>query len=81
MAIADCLSELRRVKKQVDKHKTTEMARFLTNYAIIRASGTIEQSYKTIVADKLTRNVKIHKKLHFLLRTISVIVLQPQTTR
>lgn len=61
--IAECLSELRRVKKAVDGNKTNEMARFLTNYAIIRASGTIEQSYKTLVADKLTRNSKINKKI------------------
>ena len=50
--IADCSEELKDIQKIVVELSTFDpTVRFLTNYSIVKSCGTIEQSFKTIVAD------------------------------
>lgn len=53
-AIQDCLSELEQLSVLLDAvEHTSKMGKYLTRYALIKACGTIEYSYKTLVADAL----------------------------
>jgi hypothetical protein len=48
----DCSSELDHLKTLVDEHgPASAIVPFLNKYAVIRACGSIEQSFKTIIAD------------------------------
>lgn len=53
--IDKCLEELQRIYHLVEGHGgTSPIVPFLTNYAIVRACGTIEFSFKTIISDSLS---------------------------
>ena len=47
--LIDCCSDLQKIKKEMNRNKLSPANRFLTDYAIIRASGTIEISLKQII--------------------------------
>ena len=50
--IADCKIELNGIRGIINQTNPFDaIIPFLTNYAIIKACGTIEQSFKTIIAD------------------------------
>jgi hypothetical protein len=54
-----CATELDHVKALVTAHGvTSSISPYLTKYAIIRASGVIEQSFKTIIADYCSHRSK-----------------------
>ena len=54
-SIDKCLEELQRIYHLVEGHGgTSPIVPFLTNYAIVRACGTIEYSFKTILSDSLS---------------------------
>lgn len=49
--IQDCNDELDKIGHLVIGLGTSPVVNYLIKYAVIRACGTIEQSYKTIIAD------------------------------
>lgn len=50
--INDCLNELNDIKNIIDKiGQFDNKVPYLTKYSIIKCCGTIEQSFKTIIAD------------------------------
>lgn len=51
ISIDDCISELQRIYHLIEGLGTTPVVPFLTNYSIIKACGTIELSFKTIISD------------------------------
>jgi transcriptional regulator with XRE-family HTH domain len=52
--IRECAIDLFRVKKLIAADSTSIAVQYLTHYSIIRACGTLEVCYKTIIADKGT---------------------------
>lgn len=61
--IDECLSEFTRIERLIDVLTGTNPAvPFLTKYAIIKACGTIEQSFKIIIYDFTCMNQSIHVK-------------------
>lgn len=51
-AINDCKDELRKINTQITTLGSTHsISGFLTKYSLIRICGTLELSYKTIIAD------------------------------
>lgn len=57
--IRNCDDELDDISKLLEKIDAVDKERmYLTNYALIKASGTIEFVYRSIVADSF------HEKLH-----------------
>jgi hypothetical protein len=51
-SLNDCQAELQSVKDSLDALGSTHVVvPFLTKYAVIRACGTIEQSFKSVIAD------------------------------
>lgn len=55
-AIKDCLNELNRIERIINEEgATSPICSYLTKYALIRTCGTIEVSYKTIIADYYER--------------------------
>ncbi|HHW7508032.1 TPA: HEPN domain-containing protein [Mannheimia haemolytica] len=52
----DVLLELNGIKVEINKNKLSNTARFLTQYAVIRASGRIEYSFKEILCEKLKKD-------------------------
>lgn len=54
-SIDKCLNELNRIYHVVEGlGGTSPIVPFLTNYAIVRACGTIEFSFKTIISDSIS---------------------------
>jgi len=55
----DCSAELARVKTLIESLGiASNIAPYLTKYSIIRACGTIEQAFKSIIADFCSRRSK-----------------------
>lgn len=55
----DCSTELSHVKSLVDGLGiTSSIVPYLTKYALIKASGSIEQAFKTVIADFCSRRSK-----------------------
>lgn len=55
--LTECESELADIKALISKAGPFDVSiPYLTNYALIKVSGTIEQSFKTIIADKCENN-------------------------
>lgn len=52
--IQECAIDLLRVKKLIASDSTSSAVQYLTHYSVIRACGTLEVCYKTIIADKGT---------------------------
>lgn len=52
-SIDKCLEELQRIYHLVEGHGTSPIVPFLTNYSVVRACGTIEFCFKTIISDFL----------------------------
>src|SRR6185436_4080195 len=60
----DCTAELTQVELLINTlGATTRIAPYLTMYSLIRACGTIEQAFKSIVADCCSRRGKKQIKL------------------
>ena len=53
----DCNDELSELKERIDKDQLDSMVKFLQRYAIIKACGTIEAVFKSILADKVEQGV------------------------
>lgn len=51
-----CHEELQRIYHLVEGHGTSPIVPFLTNYSVVRACGTIEFCFKTIISDSLSGN-------------------------
>ena len=51
-----CSCELQAIEKRINKNKLDQMVKYLQNYAVIRACGTIENVVKNIIADSVTVN-------------------------
>jgi hypothetical protein len=73
--IADCNTELNDIKgimKKISPFDNT--IPYLTNYAIIKACGTIEQSFKTIIADYCQKgqNAQVTNYIHNTFRESSL---------
>lgn len=50
--VAECQTELESIKALIEEYGSfSSVVPFLTNYSVIKACGTIEQSFKTIIAD------------------------------
>lgn len=59
----ECLNEFDRIDRLIEVLTSTNPAvPFLTKYAIIKACGTIEQSFKTIIYDYACRDQSLHVK-------------------
>lgn len=54
--INDCNTELDRISNLVKGLGTAELSEYVKKYAVIRATGCIEFSFKKIVADKVDEN-------------------------
>lgn len=52
--INDCKIELVNIKRWIDKNKLHSNCRFLISYAVIKACGTTEVIFKSIIFDHLT---------------------------
>ena len=52
--IDKCLEELQRIYHLVEGHGTSPIVPYLTNYSVVRACGTIEFCFKTIISDSLS---------------------------
>jgi hypothetical protein len=52
--IDKCLEELQRIYHLVEGHGTSPIVHYLTNYSVVRACGSIEFCFKTIVSDSLS---------------------------
>jgi hypothetical protein len=53
-SINNCLEELNRIYHLIEGHGASPIVPFLTNYAIVRACGTIEFCFKTVISDSLS---------------------------
>ena len=53
-SIDKCLEELQRIYHLIEGHGTSSIVPFLTNYSIVRACGTIEFCFKTVISDSLS---------------------------
>jgi RiboL-PSP-HEPN len=49
-----CVAELQRIYHLIEGHGTSPIVPFLTNYSIVRACGTIEFCFKTVISDSLS---------------------------
>ncbi len=50
--IDNCKDELKRIFHLIEGHgRTSNIVPFLTNYAIVKSCGTVENCFKTIIAD------------------------------
>lgn len=55
--IAECTSELADIESKIDKLQPLEKTRvYFTNYALMKACGTVEFVYRSIVADFFDRS-------------------------
>lgn len=72
--INDCSSELEDIKVRIQKLKLDKAKDYLTKYALIKASGTIEFVYRSIIADYFeTFNIpQINHYLEITVRTGSL---------
>jgi hypothetical protein len=52
--IDKCLEELQRIYHLVEGHGTSQIVHYLTNYSVVRACGSIEFCFKTIISDSLS---------------------------
>lgn len=52
----DCYRELQAIEERINKNKLDQMVKYLQNYAVIRACGTIESVVKNLIADRVTAN-------------------------
>ena len=52
--IDKCHEELERIYHLIRGHGTSPIVPFLTNYSIVKACGTIEFCFKTIISDSLS---------------------------
>lgn len=51
-SVDDCRTEMLKLRKLIDKEgKMSPITNYLTKYAAIRCCGTLEQAYKSIIAD------------------------------
>ena len=73
-SINKCLEELQRIYHLVEGHGgTSPIVPFLTNYAIVRACGTIEFSFKTILSDSLSgHSTQIANYIDYTIRNSSM---------
>lgn len=55
--IQDVSSELIKIKQWINDNRFDSKVSYLNSYAVIRASGSLEQILKTIIYSKLTENV------------------------
>lgn len=56
LRVKQCREELDEVRDAIDRAgPASTVAPFLTNYAVVRACGTIEASFKAVVADVCSR--------------------------
>ena len=53
----DCKDELNELKTRINRDQLDSMVKFLQRYAIIKACGTIEATFKDIFADKIEQGV------------------------
>lgn len=60
------LSELNSIKKIINKDQFSSANPYLVNYSIVRSSGSLEQSYKTLIYDFL--RVEEKEKLNVYLK-------------
>lgn len=61
--IQDCVYELEKIETLIEVLMSTNPAvPYLTKYALIKACGTIEQSFKTIISDFTCLNQSNHVK-------------------
>jgi len=50
--VTECKTELESIKAIIEQYGSfSSIVPYLTNYSVVKACGTIEQSYKTIIAD------------------------------
>ncbi len=65
ISLSECLTELRDLETLIDKDVFDSRNRFLILYAIIRATGVLEVSYKKIIVDSFDsiNNEKINNYL------------------
>lgn len=54
LKINDCKLELENIRKWIDKNKLDSNGRFLISYAVIKACGTTEVIFKSIIFDHLS---------------------------
>ena len=54
--LEDCDSEIEIIKKWIDNHKLDSNVKFLVSYAVIRASGSIEVVFKSMISTFLSQN-------------------------
>ena len=59
--LRDCQTEILDIKQFINQNQFHRNVPYLTGYAVIRSCGTIEVSYKSIIADFFirTRNTQI----------------------
>lgn len=54
LKIQSCVDELNIIKELIDKNKFQSSVQYLSKYALIKACGTIEQAYKSLIYDYTT---------------------------
>lgn len=57
--IDDCCNELTNIKSWIDKNPLDSNVRYLAAYAVVKASGTIEVVFKSMIYDVLADKVKL----------------------
>ena len=69
-----CLEELNRIESMIDNllGHTSPIVPYLTKYAIVRACGTIEYCFKTIIADLHTGSPQVMNYIDNTIRTSSM---------
>ena len=62
----DDLFELNEVEKEINKNKISRISSFLTNYAVIKASGSIESTFKSILYKQIIEHncQTSHQRIH-----------------
>lgn len=52
--IADCTSDIEKIKEWINHHPTDSLIKYLVPYAVVRVSGTIEYVFKQMVYEYLS---------------------------
>ncbi len=77
-ALRDCANEIKTIEKRINQNQLDSIVRFLTQYAIIRSSGVIENTLKKMVYDYLSNDTTDDTK-NYLTKSILESSTNPRT--
>lgn len=76
----DCANEILQIKNWINRNQMDSNVRYLTAYAVVKASGTIELVMKSMVCDYLADQARTETQ-NFLTRNIIDASFNPSTSK